>query len=68
MQNRDMQTELYNSIIEAADILKRKASEIVSDFSTEKISEVYVTIRFNGYEAPSMDIQKTYIPIPNKEC
>lgn len=50
-------------IIEASEILKRKAIEITNDLDDEKVSEIYITISISVSEPPTLDIQKTYIPI-----
>lgn len=50
-------------IIEASEILKRKAIEITNDLDDEKVNEIYITISISVSEPPTLDIQKTYIPI-----
>lgn len=50
-------------IIEASEILKRKAIEITNDLNDEKVNEIYITISISVSEPPTLDIQKTYIPI-----
>ena len=50
-------------IIEASEILKRKAIEITNDLDDEKVNEIYITISISVSESPTLDIQKTYIPI-----
>ena len=54
-------------IIEASEILKRKAIEITNDLDDEKVNEIYITISISVSEPPTLDIQKTYIPINEED-
>ena len=49
-------------IIEASEILKRKAIEITNDLDDENVNEIYITISISVSEPPTLDIQNTYIP------
>lgn len=55
--------EAKSVLIEAANILKRCAEDITSDLDDEKVSEVYISLRVACNETPSLDVQKTYIPV-----
>jgi len=63
---RTWKEEAKNNIIESAEILKRRAEDIVNDLDEEKVSEVYITIRIECFETPSLEIQKTYVPVNEK--
>lgn len=52
-------------INEASEILKRKADDIARDFDEEKVNEVYITLRIDVNDVPSLEIQRTYIPFPS---
>lgn len=54
-------------IIEASEILKRKAIEITNDLDDEKVNEIYITISISVSEPPTLDIRKTYIPINTED-
>lgn len=54
-------------IIEASEILKRKAIEITNDLDDEKVNEICITISISVSEPPTLDIQKTYIPINEED-
>lgn len=49
------------SIVGAANLLIRKANEIVSDLDTEKVTEIYISMRIGYDEDPAIDISKSYI-------
>ncbi len=56
----DLRYDTKSSIINAAELLKLKADEIASDVDTERVKEIYITLRVEPFEAPSLDITKTY--------
>ena len=51
---------LKDCVHEAADILHRKADEIVADIDDEQVSGVSVTMFINPGEAPTIEIGKSY--------
>ena len=63
----DFREQARSCLIESADIIKRQADEIVSDFEDENVNEVYITIRVNGCDVPSLEIQKSYIPVRRQD-
>lgn len=55
--------EAKSVLMEAANVLRRCADDITKDLDNEKVSEVYITLRVGCHETPSLDVQKTYIPV-----
>lgn len=55
--------EAMDYILESAKLLTRRADEIVCDLDDEMVNEVYITIRITGHDAPSLEIEKSYVPI-----
>lgn len=64
MIEKQSERDYKTFILEASEILKRKADEIAKDLHSEYVSDVYISLRLDPEELPSLDIQKTYIPIP----
>lgn len=56
----NLRYDTKDSIINAAELLKAKADEIASDVDTERVREIYITLRIEPFEIPSLDITKTY--------
>lgn len=56
----NLRYDTKDSIINAAELLRVKADEIASDVDTERVREIYITLRIEPLEAPSLDITKTY--------
>lgn len=57
---KNLKYDIKNSIINAAELLRAKADEITSDVDTERVKEIYITLRIEPLESPSLDIAKTY--------
>lgn len=55
--------EAKSVLMEAANILRRCADDITKDLDDEKVTEVHITLRVACYETPTLDVQKTYIPV-----
>lgn len=55
--------EIHHSILEAANILNRKANEIVSDLDSEKVTELYITLKIVPEEIPILKINKSYAAV-----
>ena len=52
--------KLKDCVHEAADILHRKADEIVADIDNEKVTGISVTMFINPGEVPTIEISKSY--------
>ena len=59
-----MKSEDYRKfIIESAELLIRKADEIVSDLSFENVSNIYISLSLSNDTIPSLDIKYTIISL-----
>ena len=54
------QVELENSILNAAHLLMKKASDLSADINTEKVHNIYITLQISPGETPTLEISKSY--------
>lgn len=52
-----------NSIIEAGNIMIRKAHEITKDFSDERVTSIWLSINITPDSIPEINIEKTYAAV-----
>lgn len=59
----EFQVKTQASILEACDILKARVDEITSDLDEERVSEIWITMRFTPDGDPNLSIEKSYTPV-----
>lgn len=52
---------LEEELLDASEILKRKAKEISEEVMEENVSGIYITIRCTPGEIAIMDIERSYV-------
>lgn len=56
----DQREFVKNSIVEAGNIMIRKAYDIANDISDEKITGIWISINITPDSFPEINIEKTY--------
>lgn len=59
----DQREFIKNSIVEAGNIMIRKAHEITKDLSDEKVTGIWISINITPDSSPEINIEKTYAAV-----